>query len=459
VLLLVASIGSASAIRGEAPTPQGGEFRVNGYTSDYQAGPAIALDGAGSFVVVWQSHLQDGDEAGIFARRWSAVGVAQGLEFQVNSHSVGAQERPSVARDTSGDFVVVWESAGQDGSSDGVFARRFAANGAAQGVEFQVNSYTPGSQEAPVIAVDTVGNFVVAWTSDQDGSLNGVFARRFAADGTPLAGEFQVNAYTAGHQYHSAIAMDSNGEFVVAWVSVDQDGSNNGVFARRFDSFGSPQASEFQASTYTTGDQWFPSVALDGDGDFVVAWASEQDGSNLGVFARRFNAAGVAQASEFQVNTYTLNYQYNAVVAMDLQGDFAVTWSSYSQDGSNYGVFGRRFDSAGVPQAAEFRVNSYTPSQQIAPSIEADDDGDFVVTWISYDQDGDQGGIFAQRYGKLAVLDIDGSGDIRALTDGLLVLRFLFGFTGTTLITGAVDVANCSRCTAGDIQIYLATLI
>ena len=35
--------------------------------------------------------------------------------------------------------------------------------------------------------------------------------------------------------------------------------------------------------------------------------------------------------------------------------------------------------------------------------------------------------------------DIDGDGETEALTDGLLVLRYLFGFSGTTLSEGAVS--------------------
>jgi hypothetical protein len=88
-----------------------------------------------------------------------------------------------------------------------------------------------------------------------------------------------------------------------------------------------------------------------------------------------------------------------------------------------------------------------------------DDSGDFVVVWLSGDQDGDDGGVFAQRFKVPAVLDIDGNGDTDALTDGLLVLRFLFGFTGTPLIGGAVDAVDCTRCDAGAIQGYLQTLL
>ncbi len=50
--------------------------------------------------------------------------------------------------------------------------------------------------------------------------------------------------------------------------------------------------------------------------------------------------------------------------------------------------------------------------------------------------------------------DIDGDGDIKPLTDGLLTLRYLFGFRGGTLISGAVGV-GATRRTSGDIEQYL----
>ncbi len=73
------------------------------------------------------------------------------------------------------------------------------------GTEFQVNStqgddqttaaLTRGSQQA--VALDAAGNFVVVWSSrDQDGNGYGVYARRFAWDGTPLSAEIQVSATT-----------------------------------------------------------------------------------------------------------------------------------------------------------------------------------------------------------------------------------------------------------------------
>ena len=57
-----------------------------------------------------------------------------------------------------------------------------------------------------------------------------------------------------------------------------------------------------------------------------------------------------------------------------------------------------------------------------------------------------------------AVLDADGDGEVLPLTDGLLILRWLFDFTGESLIIGAVDTSDCTRCTADEIAAYVAVL-
>ena len=127
-----------------------------------------------------------------------------------------------------------------------------------------------------------------------------------------------------------------------------------------------PSGSEFQVNSYTTNLQTSPAPASDGSGNFVVLWQSNgQDGSALGVFGQRFNATGDAQGSEFQVNSYTTSFQFGPSVASDANGDFVVVWSSGYQDGDQRGVLAQRFNASGVPQASEFRINSYTTSGRL----------------------------------------------------------------------------------------------
>ena len=54
--------------------------------------------------------------------------------------------------------------------------------------------------------------------------------------------------------------------------------------------------------------------------------------------------------------------------------------------------------------------------------------------------------------------DIDGNGQIDALTDGLLTLRYLFGLQGGTLINGVV-ASDATRTTAEEIEAHLEALM
>jgi hypothetical protein len=140
-----------------------------------------------------------------------------------------------VTSDASGNFVVIWQSTNQDGSDRGVFGQRYASTGAPLGPEFRVNTYTTSYQFNPAVASDSSGNFVVVWQSSyQDGSYRGVLGQRYGSTGTPLGPEFRVNTYTTGSQHDATAASDPSGSFIVVWVSSDQDGDSGGVFGQRY---------------------------------------------------------------------------------------------------------------------------------------------------------------------------------------------------------------------------------
>ncbi|MBX9852717.1 MAG: cadherin domain-containing protein [Cytophagaceae bacterium] len=379
-------------------TPAGSEFKVNTYTTNGQQYSSMAMDDEGDFVITWQGSGQDGSYEGVYAQRYNAAGLAQGSEFRVNTYTTSSQNNPSIAMDSDGDFVIVWETYNQDGNYFGIYAKRYNAAGVAQGSEFPVNTYTTGTQRSPSIAMDSDGDFVIVWESNQN-VLSDIYAQRYNAAGLPQGSEFQVNTYTTSYQWGVSAAMDNDGDFVIAWESFNQDGNSLGVYAQRYDASGVPQGIEFQVNTYITDNQSEISIGMDSDGDFVITWTSVgQDGDSYGIYAQRYDASGVPQGIEFQVNMYTTNYQIRSSVAMDNNGDFVISWQTYGQDGNYYGIYARQFNAAGSPQGLEFQVNTFTTNNQGYPFIAMDRDGDFTVVWQSFSQDGSGYGVFAQRF-------------------------------------------------------------
>src|SRR3989338_1981034 len=271
--------------------------------------------------------------------------------------------------------------------------------------EFRVNTYTTDYQGHPAIAGLTGGGFVITWWSNlQDDSGWGVYAQRYNVNGSPLAGEFRVNTVTVERQLDASVAALAGGGFVVTWTTFNQDGHNWGVFGKRYDASGVAQGSEFLVNTYLSDHQLQPSVAGLSAGGFVVTWMSYvQDVGSEGIYGQRYDANGVKQSSEFQVNTYSPDIQTNPSVAALSNGGFVVTWQSNLQDGSSWGIYGRRYDASGVAQGSDLRINTYTNGEQSIPSVTGLSDGGFVVTWLSIQDDDSSYGVYGQCYNASGV--------------------------------------------------------
>ncbi len=378
------------------------EFAINTYTTSTQALPAVAVDADGDVFVSWDSFGQDGSSWGIYGQRFNAAGTKIGVELQVNTYTTSLQQRSSVAVDADGDAFVIWERGGQDGSGLGIYGQRFDATGMKVGGEFQVNTHTTNSQLNSSVAVDADGDAVVVWQSlYQDGSALGIYGQRFNSAGAKVGGEFPINTYTTNGQTFPSVALDADGDALTVWGSFGQDGSDYGVYGQRFNSAGAKVGVEFQINTYTTSFQVIPSVAVDADGDAIVVWSSlGQDGSTYGVYGQRFNSSGAKVGVELPINTYSTSGQSYQSVAMDADGDAVVVWESTSQDGNGLGIYGQRFNSAGAKVGVEFQINTYTTSAQRFPSVAMDADGDAVVVWMSDGQDASASGVYGQRFGS-----------------------------------------------------------
>ena len=139
--------------------------------------------------------------------------------------------------DGAGNFVVVWSGSGV-GDGNGVFARRFnaAGNRSARGVPRERRSDVGFTQSSPDVAMETNGDFAVVWQSDETGSIE-IWLQRYQANGTAIGGAELVSVSGVNDDTDPSIAMDDDGDFVVAWQGEDA-GGDEGIFARRYSNAG-----------------------------------------------------------------------------------------------------------------------------------------------------------------------------------------------------------------------------
>jgi len=377
-----------------AASPQ----RLVNSTTKYNNSPIVAMRPNGDYLVLWSG--SSGTNGGVFLQKCSADGMAVGGEVFVGAGS-DSNSGIAAAFDAAGNFVITWARS-SSGSNPGIHAQRYNADGAPIGQQFKVSTSaldTKGNCN-PSIAMDSAGNFTISWryvdTYDTGWDL---VARCYDAQGTPLGNPFIIASKSVGDEQYAAMAYDPAGNLLVAFGAYYFSDARHRIEAARFDTTGNPLGEGFLVSASWAGQASYPMLAMDSDGNYVITWATYgQDGSGYAVHARRYNSADVPQGAEFRVNTYTVGNQRSPRLAMSPDGKFVIVWQSADQDGSKEGIYGQQFNAAGVPEGGEFQINTTTLNAQTLPGVGMDAAGNFAVAWLSTERDGSTQNIYAQQY-------------------------------------------------------------
>ena len=390
------------------------EFQVNTYTNHDQEKPAIAMNAEGDFIVVWKSTVQDAGSRGVYGQRFNADGTPIGGEFQIDTSSVaGFGWSPSVAMDDLGNFVVAWQ--GTDDSLHGIYARLYDANGQPQTGEFLVNTYTLYSQTDPHVAMNNSGSFVITWSSDKNPSpiysswyISG---RVYNSAGLPVSPEFDISVTLEG--YYPQVAMDSSGDFVVTWQTrIENPPYGIYIQFRRYNADGTSKAPPVQITGDLVGSSK-PYIGIDAIGNFIITWPwHPETWRKEDIYAERFDHNGDSLGEPFIVNTCPDGQQGAPSVAVNDSGDFVVAWYSRSddegskdQDGNKDGVFGQRYNNDGNAIGDEFQINTYIIDDQTLPKVAISNNGKFVTVWQSEGQDGSKKGVFGELGPKICCAD------------------------------------------------------
>ncbi|MEW6536473.1 MAG: hypothetical protein AB1454_12760 [Candidatus Auribacterota bacterium] len=377
------------------------EFQVNSYTTNSQTAPAIAF-GSTNYMITWTSTLQDGNDGGVYGQLVNTDGSFFGGEFKLNTYTTFHQDSTALAFDGT-NYLVTWRSYLQDGNGNGVFGRVVSSTGSFIGNEFQINTYTTAAQRQTSLAFDG-SNYLVTWHSDgQDGSSYGVYGQRVSKTGSKVGGEFRVSTYTPDHQTYSDVAFDGT-NYLVTWQSYGQDGAQGGIYGQRVSKTGSKVGSEFQINTYTSGDQTGCAIEFDGTNYLVIWQGPGQDGNGYEVFGQLVAPNGAKVGDEFRINTYTLSDQDTCKLSFNGQY-YLVVWESYNEDGSMEGIVCQYVDTDGNLVGEAFVMNDYILGNQGTPDV-AWDGTNFLITWQSYGQDGDAYGIYADFLGGAPIIPV-----------------------------------------------------
>jgi hypothetical protein len=266
-----------------------------------------------------------------------------------------------------------------------------------QGGEFAILGNIPGDQVLPSISLlPTAG--MIAWQDnvvDKNGSGVGgsMLGPNFGAG--PI---FCANKTVTGNQINPKVQLLANGYVIFVWQS--SVAGTPDIYARiskpsttktetsTLSSYGTNFSTiDLRVNTYTKDQQINPAVAALPDGSAIITWSSYgQDGSMWGIYARKLSNKGVGSpATEFLVNQYKQYNQRNPAVATLANGNYVICWvSEQERFYHSVDIYARIFTAAGAPVTDEIPINSGTNFCD-TPDVAALNDGGFTVVWAQKD--------------------------------------------------------------------------
>ena len=118
------------------------------------------------------------------------AGALLELEPAMRSARGAPARQPALASSGEEGFLLIWSGGGAPAAGDTEIAAAYRQLGARSPASvFQVNTHAGGYQRGPTACGTADGNFIVAWSSlYQDGDGEGVFAQAFLTARTRLPG-------------------------------------------------------------------------------------------------------------------------------------------------------------------------------------------------------------------------------------------------------------------------------
>jgi hypothetical protein len=291
--------------------------------------PRVALMPEGGAVVSWESgSRRDRD---IHVRFVNSSGQNLTGVTGVNGYKRGNQTKPDVAVNSRGDVLVTWESEGQDGDGKGIYAQRYTPLGIRVGGEIAINQSIKWNQSTPAVIALNDDRFLIGWMGETDEGIttvgtpimrSHVMGRIYDRQGNAIGNEFRLDDGQALCSQPRLVAED-NGGFVVAWSQQDEDIMSNllDVYLRNFNEDGLPKGVSKRQNNYTKGIQRNIGMAKAGN-EVLMVWDCEaKDGSSSEVHGRL-----VSGGAEFRVNTKVIYQQRMVAASGNVNGRAIVLW-------------------------------------------------------------------------------------------------------------------------------------
>jgi len=391
----------------------------------------IAMDDHGNAIIVWAQ-----DQLGIYKSEYrNGVWTHPTSSVdRVNNNGTTGASLPQVAMDNNGNAVIVWQQS--DGSKQQIYMREYRG-GNWSAVPALTTRFSPAGQDAynPQVAMDNNGNAIVVWEQNDGTSgiaYSQIYKREYRGGiWSPVPALTNRISPTGEHAYWPQVAMDDRGNAVITWMQnyatsiacgfMGFPGPCSAIFMSEYRNnvWTSPTSTAQHISpTANNTTTSVPSVAMDGNGNAVIAWSQSDGVSQCTSGPAMFSACTNIFKSEHRNGAWThpsttaqfINPSGAGIMAsrpqvtMNGAGDAIIAWEGYASSSNDCTAL---LMPCSQIFKSEFRNNAWLHPSGLADNISPDgqaatlggvalsSNGDAFIVWSQED------GAVPQSYSRI----------------------------------------------------------
>ncbi|VAX26455.1 putative esterase [hydrothermal vent metagenome] len=321
---------------------------------------------------------------------------------KIETDDAGSVFGPQVALDPNGNAIVAWSQ--WDATKSNIWANRFVPN-TGWGTAEKIETDDAGNALSPEVALDPNGNAIATW-SQWDGTRDNIWANRFVP-GTGWGTAEKIATDDTGSAFDPQVALDPNGNAIVAWSQWGDTLTN--IWANRFAPGTGWEIAE-KIEIDDAGGAFSPQVALDPNGNAIVTWR-QWDGTRDNIWANRF-VPGTGWGTAEKIATDDTGNALDPQMALDPNGNAIVTWRQW--DGTRWNIWANRFV-PGTGWGTAEKIETDDTGHAVSPQVALDPKGNAIVTWEQ--SDGTRTDVWANRFlpstgwGTAEKIETDDAGD------------------------------------------------
>jgi uncharacterized delta-60 repeat protein len=441
------------------------EQTYNGPEDGDDAPTAVALAANGDVIVTGMS-VNGGRDADFHTARYSAEKGQLLWETRYNGPAKWSAEPRAVAVDSHGNVLVTGLAWNDSHPGVGYYTAKYAA---IDGSLLWKKSGLGGGEQ---LVVDGNDNVIVTGYSYDSGEMYLDFYTVKYSSAGQLLWEKRYNGPANNNDFAKAVAVDADGNVIVTGVSNSTQGeSSRDFYSAKYAAADGALVWERRYNGPADGNDQPQALAVDRNGDVVVAGRSAASGSRLcDYYTAKYAAADGALLWENRYNGPANSNDEATAVAVDESGNVLVSGLSAHSgslaSGFQYDSYTAKFASTSGALIWEKRIVGTTEQPAAPLAMAVDNKGDVVLAGspAAVKLAGADGAVlwensFLQGHAEAVALDASGNVvvfGIISVGSGVSFITTRYSANGTPLWEkryggaeeGSLNWANTSRCMA-----------